>query len=283
MITFQDIITKLQLFWSKNGCLILQPYDLEMGAATFHPATCLKSLGKKPWNAVYVQPCRRPSDGRYGKNPNRLQQYFQMQVILKPSPKNSQDLFLESLKYIDIDPIKNDIKFIEDDWESPTLGAAGMGWEVQCNGMEVSQFTYFQQVGGIDCKPVSVEFTYGLERLAMYIQGVDNVFNILWDNNGTRYGDLFLDNEKQFSEFNYIGTSHKILFSNFNDYEISCEKLLDRNLTLPAYEFCIKASHAFNLLDARGLISVSERQVYILRVRNLAKKCCESWLENNND
>ena len=283
MITFQDIITKLQLFWSKNGCLILQPYDLEMGAATFHPATCLKSLGKKPWNAVYVQPCRRPSDGRYGKNPNRLQQYFQMQVILKPSPKNSQDLFLESLKYIDIDPIKNDIKFIEDDWESPTLGAAGMGWEVQCNGMEVSQFTYFQQVGGIDCKPVSVEFTYGLERLAMYIQGVDNVFNILWDKNGTRYGDLFLDNERQFSEFNYIGASHKILFSNFNDYEISCEKLLDINLSLPAYEFCIKASHAFNLLDARGLISVSERQAYILRVRTLAKKCCEAWLENNND
>ena len=283
MITFQDIITKLQLFWSKNGCLILQPYDLEMGAATFHPATSLKSLGEKPWNAVYVQPCRRPSDGRYGKNPNRLQQYFQMQVILKPSPKNSQDLFLESLKHIDIDPIKNDIKFIEDDWESPTLGAAGMGWEVQCNGMEVSQFTYFQQVGGIDCKPVSVEFTYGLERLAMYIQEVDSVFDILWDNNGTKYGDLFLDNEKQFSEFNYIGTSHEILFSNFNDYEISCEKLINRNLTLPAYEFCIKASHTFNLLDARGLISVSERQSYILRVRTLAKKCCESWLGNNDD
>ena len=283
MITFQDIITKLQLFWSKNGCLILQPYDLEMGAATFHPATSLKSLGKKPWNAVYVQPCRRPGDGRYGKNPNRLQQYFQMQVILKPSPKNSQDLFLESLKYIDIDPTKNDIKFIEDDWESPTLGAAGMGWEVQCNGMEVSQFTYFQQVGGLECKPVSVEFTYGLERLAMYIQGADNVFNILWDNNGTRYGDLFLDNERQFSEFNFIGTSHEILFSNFNDYEVSCEKLLDIKLTLPAYEFCIKASHAFNLLDARGLISVSERQAYILRVRTLAKKCCEAWLENSND
>ena len=281
MITFQEIIIKLQSFWSKNNCLILQPYDLEMGAATFHPATSLKSLGEKPWNAVYVQPCRRPSDGRYGKNPNRLQQYYQMQVILKPSPINSQDLFLESLDIIGIDPSKNDIKFIEDDWESPTLGAAGMGWEVQCNGMEVSQFTYFQQVGGIDCKPVSVEFTYGLERLAMYIQAVESVFDILWDNNGTRYGDLFLENERQFSEFNYIGSSNEILFSNFNDYEVCCQKLLDRNLTLPAYEFCIKASHTFNLLDAKGLISVSERQSYILKVRTLAKKCCESWLEDN--
>ncbi len=279
MITFQDIIINLQLFWSKKGCLIIQPYDLEMGAATFHPSTCLKSLGLEPWNVVYVQPCRRPSDGRYGKNPNRLQHYYQLQVLLKPSPKNSQDLFLESLKSIGIDPSKNDIKFIEDDWESPTLGASGMGWEVQCNGMEVSQFTYFQQVGGIDCNPVSVEFTYGLERLAMYIQGVDSVFEISWDKKGTKYGELYLENEEQFSEFNYLESSSEMLFSHFENFEGNCTRLLKKNLTLPAYEFCIKASHSFNLLDSRGLISVSERQAYILRVRALAKGCCESWLD----
>lgn len=283
MLSFQEIISKLYSFWSGKGCPVLQPYDLEMGAATFHPATCLRSLGPDAWKAVYVQPCRRPSDGRFGKNPNRLQHYYQMQAILKPSPRNSQDLFLESLSEISIDPSINDIKFIEDDWESPTLGAAGMGWEVQCNGMEICQFTYFQQVGGIECSPVSVEFTYGLERIAMYIQGVESVFEIAWDDKGTRYSDLFLENEVQFSEFNYKAVSSDLLFSNFNKYERDCLKLIKKKLTLPAYEYCIKASHIFNLLDSRALISVSERQAYILKVRNLAKLCCESWISKRKN
>lgn len=283
MLSFQEIISKLYSFWSGKGCPVLQPYDLEMGAATFHPATCLRSLGPDAWKAVYVQPCRRPSDGRFGKNPNRLQHYYQMQAILKPSPRNSQDLFLESLNEISIDPSINDIKFIEDDWESPTLGAAGMGWEVQCNGMEICQFTYFQQVGGIECSPVSVEFTYGLERIAMYIQGVESVFEIAWDDKGTRYSDLFLENEVQFSEFNYKAVSSDLLFSNFNKYERDCLKLIKKKLTLPAYEYCIKASHIFNLLDSRALISVSERQAYILKVRNLAKLCCESWISKRKN
>ena len=283
MLSFQEIISKLYSFWSGKGCPVIQPYDLEMGAATFHPATCLRSLGPDNWKAVYVQPCRRPSDGRFGKNPNRLQHYYQMQAILKPSPKNSQDLFLESLKEISIDPSINDIKFIEDDWESPTLGAAGMGWEVQCNGMEISQFTYFQQVGGIECSPVSVEFTYGLERIAMYIQGVESIFEIAWDDKGTRYSDLFFENEVQFSEFNYNAVSSDLLFSNFNKYERDCIKLIKKKLTLPAYEYCIKASHIFNLLDSRALISVSERQAYILKVRNLAKLCCESWISKRKN
>tara|TARA_E500000178_G_scaffold257866_1_gene254551 strand:+ start:450 stop:1304 length:855 start_codon:yes stop_codon:yes gene_type:complete len=283
MLSFQEIISKLYSFWSGKGCPVLQPYDLEMGAATFHPATCLRSLGPDAWKAVYVQPCRRPSDGRFGKNPNRLQHYYQMQAILKPSPRNSQDLFLESLNEISIDPSINDIKFIEDDWESPTLGAAGMGWEVQCNGMEICQFTYFQQVGGIECSPVSVEFTYGLERIAMYIQGVESVFEIAWDDKGTRYSDLFLENEVQFSEFNYKAVSSDLLFSNFNKYERDCIKLIKKKLTLPAYEYCIKASHIFNLLDSRALISVSERQAYILKVRNLAKLCCESWISKRKN
>ena len=283
MLSFQEIISKLYSFWSGKGCPVIQPYDLEMGAATFHPATCLRSLGPDAWKAVYVQPCRRPSDGRFGKNPNRLQHYYQMQAILKPSPRNSQDLFLESLNEISIDPSINDIKFIEDDWESPTLGAAGMGWEVQCNGMEICQFTYFQQVGGIECSPVSVEFTYGLERIAMYIQGVESVFEITWDDKGTRYSDLFLENEVQFSEFNYKAVSSDLLFSNFNKYERDCLKLIKKELTLPAYEYCIKASHIFNLLDSRALISVSERQAYILKVRNLAKHCCESWISKRKN
>ena len=283
MLSFQEIISKLYSFWSGKGCPVLQPYDLEMGAATIHPATCLRSLGPDAWKAVYVQPCRRPSDGRFGKNPNRLQHYYQMQAILKPSPRNSQDLFLESLNEISIDPSINDIKFIEDDWESPTLGAAGMGWEVQCNGMEICQFTYFQQVGGIECSPVSVEFTYGLERIAMYIQGVESVFEIAWDDKGTRYSDLFLENEVQFSEFNYRAVSSDLLFSNFNKYERDCLKLIKKKLTLPAYEYCIKASHIFNLLDSRALISVSERQAYILKVRNLAKLCCESWISKRKN
>ena len=283
MLSFQEIISKLYSFWSGKGCTVLQPYDLEMGAATFHPATCLRSLGPDNWKAVYVQPCRRPSDGRFGKNPNRLQHYYQMQAILKPSPRNSQDLFLESLNEISIDPSINDIKFIEDDWESPTLGAAGMGWEIQCNGMEICQFTYFQQVGGIECSPVSVEFTYGLERIAMYIQGVESVFEIAWDDKGTRYSDLFLENEVQFSEFNYKAVSSDLLFSNFNKYERDCLELIKKKLTLPAYEYCIKASHIFNLLDSRALISVSERQAYILKVRNLAKLCCESWISKRKN
>ncbi len=283
MLTFQDLVFKLQKFWSDNDCVVIQPYDLEMGAATFHPATCLRSLGKTPWKTVYLQPCRRPSDGRFGKNPNRLQHYYQLQVLLKPSPENAQDLFLDSLKFIDIDPKKNDIKFIEDDWESPTLGAAGLGWEIQCNGMEISQYTYFQQIGGFDCKPVSAEFTYGLERISMFIQKVDNVFDILWNKMGVKYGDLFLQNEEQFSEFNFNQASSSLLFKNFNDYEITCKQLLIKNLYLPAYEYCVRASHIFNLLDSRGLVSVSERQSYILKIRNLSRLCCENFLKVSNN
>jgi len=283
MIFFQDIILKLQKFWANNDCLIIQPYDLEMGAATFHPATCLKSLGKKPWKAVYIQPCRRPGDGRYGKNPNRLQHYYQMQVVLKPSPLNAQDLFLKSLKEISIDAFKNDIKFIEDNWESPTLGAAGLGWEVQCNGMEISQYTYFQQVGGFECKPVTVEFTYGLERIAMYIQEIESVYDIVWNKGGTKYGDLFLKNEEQFSEFNFNASSQKSLLEEFNENERNCINLIKKKLTLPAYECCIKASHNFNLLDAKGVISVSERQAYILKVRNLSRLCCKSWIDEDGN
>jgi len=272
-------VFKLQKFWSENECVVIQPYDLEMGAATFHPATCLRSLGEKPWKTVYVQPCRRPSDGRYGKNPNRLQHYYQLQVLLKPSPKNAQDLFLESLKFIGINPKLNDIKFIEDDWESPTLGAAGLGWEIQCNGMEISQYTYFQQIGGFDCKPVSVEFTYGLERIAMFVQQVENVFDITWNKEGIKYRELFLSNEEQFSDFNFNQASKNLLLVSFSNYESTCEELLLKNLHLPAYEYCIRASHIFNLLDSRGLVSVSERQSYILKIRNLSKLCCENFLK----
>ena len=275
MLTFQEIIVKLQNFWLEKGCILIQPLDLEMGAATFHPATALRAIGKDPWKAVFVQPCRRPSDGRYGKNPNRLQHYYQMQVIIKPSPKDSQELYIQSLKEIGIDREENDIKFIEDDWESPTLGAAGLGWEVQCNGMEISQFTYFQQVGGIECKPVSLELTYGLERIATFVQEIDNVFDILWDNSGITYGDLFIKNEEQFSHFNFSYASEKFLLESFNYYEKNSELLLEKELPIPAYELCIKASHSFNLLDSRGLISVSERQAYILRIRSLVYKCCE--------
>ena len=282
MIFFQDIISKLQNFWASQGCLVIQPYDLEMGAATFHPSTCLRSLGKKPWSAVYVQPCRRPSDGRYGENPNRLQQYFQLQVVIKPSPKNAQDLFLKSLSAISIDSSNNDIKFIEDNWESPTLGAAGLGWEIQCNGMEISQFTYFQQIGGYECKPVTVEFTYGLERIAIFIQEVESVYDIVWNKDEIKYGDLFFQNEVEFSEFNFIASSQEFLFTSFKQNESNCRYLLGKKLTLPAYECCVKASHLFNLLDARGLISVSERQAYILKVRDLSRLCCKSWIERNN-
>jgi glycyl-tRNA synthetase alpha chain len=274
MLTFQEIISNLQNYWSKKGCLVMQPYDMEMGAATFNPFTTLKALGKDPWNAVFTQPCRRPSDGRYGENPNRLQHYYQLQVIMKPSPKNSQELYLKSLKEIKIDPDENDIKFIEDDWESPTLGAAGLGWEVQCNGMEISQFTYFQQVGGIECKPVSLEITYGLERLATYVQNIDNIYDIKWDKNGTTYGDIFLRNEKEQSDYNFNHASSDYLFSTFNDYEKTTKSLIDKKLVIPAYEQCIKASHCFNLLDSRGLISAKERQAFILRIRTLVYNCC---------
>jgi glycyl-tRNA synthetase alpha chain len=288
--SFQDLILKLERFWADQGCVILQPYDMEMGAATFHPATALRSLGPRPWRAAYVQPCRRPSDGRYGENPNRLQHYYQFQVILKPSPPDIQDLYLESLIAIGIDPLKHDIRFVEDDWESPTLGAWGLGWEVWLDGMEVTQFTYFQQVGGFDCDPVSGELTYGLERLAMYVQSVDRVFDL--DFNGGKwkdkvtYGDVFLQAEQEYSRFNFEHADTNLLLDHFRDAETECKALLAKGdnggrhmMVLPAYDQAIKASHIFNLLDARGVISVTERQAYILRVRDLAKACCAAWLK----
>ena len=284
-LSFQDMILELHRFWSRQGCLILQPYDMEVGAGTFHPATTLRSLGPRPWRAAYVQPCRRPTDGRYGENPNRLQHYYQYQVVLKPSPPNLQELYLESLKAIGIDVLKHDIRFVEDDWESPTLGAWGLGWEVWCDGMEVTQFTYFQQVGGIDCRPVTGELTYGLERLAMYIQGIENVYDLKFnedagaDRPGFSYGHVFHENEVEFSAYNFEAAPTDRLLQHFADAEATCRELLERKLPLPAYDQCIKASHAFNLLDARGVISVTERASYIGRVRALAKGCCEGWLE----
>ena len=278
--SFQDLILRLQTFWANKGCVILQPYDLSMGAGTFHPATTLRALGKSPWKAAYVQPCRRPTDGRYGENPNRLQHYYQFQVILKPSPDDIQDQYLESLATLGIDAKKHDIRFVEDDWESPTLGAWGLGWEVWCDGMEVSQFTYFQQVGGFDCNPVSGELTYGLERLAMYVQGVDNVFDLDFNGAGVTYGDVFLESEKQFSAYNFEHANTSVLIQHFKDAESECAKLLKAKLPLPAYDQCIIASHAFNLLDARGVISVTERAAYIGRVRALAKGCCEAYLKS---
>ena len=280
MLTFQAIITNLQKYWTNEGCLLLQPYDMEMGAATFNPFIALKTLGKDPWKTCFVQGCRRPSDGRYGKNPNRLQHYYQFQVLIKPSPKESQELYLKSLESVNINPKENDIKFIEDDWESPTLGAAGLGWEVQCNGMEISQFTYFQQIGGFDCRPVSLELTYGLERLAMFVQNVDNIFEIIWDNNGTKYGEVFKKNEEEQSYYNFLYATEKDLYQSFKNYEVNAEKLIQKNLVIPAYELCIKASHCFNLLDSRGVISVNERQAYILRIRSLVQKCCKKMVEN---
>ena len=253
---------------------------MEVGAGTFHPATFLKALGKKPWKAAYVQPCRRPTDGRYGLNPNRLQHYYQFQTILKPSPDNIQDLYLESLSALGIDSKKNDIRFVEDDWESPTLGAWGLGWEVWCNGMEVSQFTYFQQVGGIDCSPVTGELTYGLERLAMYIQGIDNVYDLSWDNNGTKYGEVFLQNEKEQSVYNFEKSTPLVLMNSFKELEILNTKLIKESLVLPAYEQCIKASHIFNLIDASGVIGVNERADYIGRVRAMVKSCADLYIKN---
>lgn len=286
---FQTLILKLQAFWAEQGCVILQPYDLEMGAGTFQAASTLRSLGSKPWKAAYVQPCRRPTDGRYGENPNRLQHYYQFQTVLKPSPENIQELYLKSLEVLGINALEHDIRFVEDDWESPTLGAWGLGWEVWCDGMEVSQFTYFQQVGGFDCKPVMGELTYGLERLAMYIQGIDNVYDLDWNGlpegeGRVTYGDVFLQNEKQFSAYNFELANVDRLFQHFKDAEAECMDVLDQGqkdkkwYPLPAYDHCIKASHIFNLLDARGVISVTERAAYIGRVRALAKACCEAYL-----
>ncbi len=282
---FQSLILTLQAFWAGRGCVLLQPYDMEIGAGTFHPATALRALGPEPWNAAYVQPSRRPTDGRYGENPNRLQHYYQFQVILKPSPDDVQDVYLQSLKDIGIDPDRHDIRFVEDDWESPTLGAAGLGWEVWCDGMEVTQFTYFQQVGGFDCDPVSVELTYGLERLAMYIQGVDNVFELDWNgvakkNGGVRYGDVFLQAEQEYSKYNFEIADVDMLKAHFKDAEAECARALAAELALPAYDQCLKASHLFNLLDARGAISATERQSYIGRIRALAKDCCGMWLKS---
>ena len=277
--SFQDLILTLQHYWAGQGCLILQPYDMEVGAGTFHPATTLRSLGPRPWRAAYVQPSRRPADGRYGNNPNRLQHYYQFQVILKPSPDDLQALYLNSLAALGIDAANHDIRFVEDDWESPTLGAWGLGWEVWCDGMEVSQFTYFQQVGGFDCQPVSGELTYGLERLAMYVQGVDNVYELDFNGRGVRYKDVFLENEREYSAYNFEYADTGMLERHFEDAEKECHALVGRGLPLPAYDQCIKASHVFNLLDARGVISVTERQAYILRVRDLAKACAGAWLK----
>ena len=277
-LTFQDLILTLQTYWSGQGCVILQPYDMEVGAGTSHWATTLRALGPKTWNCAYVQPSRRPTDGRYGENPNRLQHYYQFQVLMKPSPPDLQELYLGSLDAIGIDSANHDIRFVEDDWENPTLGAWGLGWEVWCDGMEVSQFTYFQQVGGFDCRPVSGELTYGLERLCMYVQGVDSIFDIDWNGAGVTYGDVYQQAEREYSAHNFEHTNPKLLFQHFEDAEQACAELVAAKLPLPAYDQCLKASHLFNLLDARGVISVTERANYIGRVRDLAKACCASWL-----
>ncbi len=277
-LPFQDLILTLQRFWAGQGCVILQPYDMEVGAGTFHPATALRALGPEPWNAAYVQPTRRPADGRYGENPNRLQHYYQFQVIQKPSPDDFQEVYLASLAAIGIDAAVHDIRFVEDDWESPTLGAWGLGWEVWCDGMEISQFTYFQQVGGYDCAPVSGEITYGLERLAMYVQGVENVFDLDWNGAGITYRDVFHQAEREFSAYNFEHADTDMLTRHFADAEGECAALLAAELALPAYDQCMKASHLFNLLDARGVISVTERAAYIGRVRALARGCCRQWL-----
>jgi glycyl-tRNA synthetase alpha chain len=280
--SFQDVILRLDAFWAGQGCVILQPYDMEMGAGTFHPATTLRALGPRPWNAAYVQPCRRPADGRYGENPNRLQHYYQYQVILKPSPPDPQAMLLACYRELGLDPRLHDFRFVEDDWESPTLGAWGLGWEVWCDGMEITQFTYFQQVGGIACERPSAELTLGLERLAMYILGVENVFDLPFNDPAApaplSYGDVFLRAEREFSAHNFEHADAALLFRHFADAEAECTALLAKGLALPAYDQCIKASHRFNLLDARGVISVAERASYIGRVRALAKACCEAWL-----
>jgi glycyl-tRNA synthetase alpha chain len=276
--SFQGLILTLQSYWAAQGCVILQPYDVEMGAGTFHPATALRALGPQPWKAAYVQPSRRPTDGRYGENPMRLQHYYQFQVILKPAPADSQQLYLDSLLALGIDPRHHDIRFVEDDWESPTLGAWGLGWEIRLDGNEVSQFTYFQQVGGIECDPVSTELTYGLERLVTYVQGVDSIYDIDYNGAGVTYGDIFKRSEIEYSAHNFEFADTGLLLRHFEDAEKECRALLAHGLPLPAYDQCIKASHRFNLLDARGVISVTERAAYIARVRALTKACCEGWL-----
>ena len=287
MKSFQQIILDLQKYWADQGCVILQPYDSEMGAGTSHPATTLRALGPQLWNAAFVQPCRRPTDGRYGENPNRTQHYYQFQVILKPVPENPQQLYLDSLKAIGFDLTNHDIRFVEDDWENPSLGAAGLGWEVWCDGMEITQFTYFQQVGGFECNPVPVEITYGLERIATFIQKIDNHFDINW--NGLEgagkltYGDVFLQAEREFSAYNFEAANTDLLLRHFQDCEQECQALVERALILPAYEQCIKANHLFNLLDARGVISVTERAGYIAKVRTLAKLCCQAWIDQHTE
>ena len=281
-LSFQDIIMSLQKFWGKNGCIILQPYDLEVGAGTFHPATTLRSLGPQPWKAAYVQPSRRPTDGRYGENPNRLQHYYQYQVIIKPSPKNIKHTYLKSLAAIGINIKNHDIRFVEDDWESPTLGASGLGWEVWCDGMEITQFTYFQQMTGLECKPVPVEITYGLERLCMFVQGKNNVFDLDWNSEGVKYKEVFHQAEKEFSAYNFEFANTESLLKNFENTENECKSLLEKKLSLPAYDQCLKASHIFNLLDARGVIGVAERTGYITRIRDLAKGCGALWLSSQS-
>ena len=283
MLSFQDMVFTLQKFWADKGCALQPPYDMSVGAGTFHPATFLKALGPEPWNVAYIQPCRRPTDGRYGENPMRLQHYYQFQVMLKPSPDNIRELYLDSLRELGIDPNEHDIRFVEDDWESPTLGAWGLGWEVWCDGMEVTQFTYFQQAGGIDCKPVTGEITYGLERLAMYIQNVDNVYDLKFNDAGLTYGDIYHDNEVQFSTYNFEHANTDDMFVAFDAQERQCVDLLANNLPMPAYDCCIAASHYFNMLDARGVISVTERAGYIGRVRAMAKGCAEAYLKRREE
>jgi glycyl-tRNA synthetase alpha chain len=281
-VNFQDTIFNLQKFWGNYGCVILQPYDIEVGAGTFHPATTLRSLGPKNWKAAYVQPSRRPTDGRYGKNPNRLQHYYQFQVIIKPSPDEIKNIFLKSLSTIGINHKEHDIRFVEDDWESPTLGAAGLGWEVWCDGMEITQFTYFQQMAGIECKPISVELTYGLERICMFTQGKKNVFDLIWNNDGIRYKDVFHQAEKEFSAYNFEFANTDNLIKNFEIAESECKYLLEKKLSLPAYDQCLKASHIFNILDARGVIGVAQRTEYISKIRELAKGSGKVWLESQS-
>ena len=281
--SLQDTIFNLQKFWSKHGCIILQPYDIEVGAGTFHPATTLRSLGSKPWKAAYVQPSRRPTDGRYGDNPNRLQHYYQFQVIIKPSLNNIKKLFLNSLSEIGIDHANHDIRFVEDDWESPTLGAAGLGWEVWCDGMEITQFTYFQQMAGFECKPVSVEITYGLERICMFTQQKQNVYELDWNNEGVKYKDVYHQSEKEFSEYNFKYANTSNLFKLFVMYEDEALSLVEKNISLPAYDQCLKASHIFNVLDARGAISVSERAEYISRIRKIVRSAAEAWLKTQKN
>lgn len=282
-LSFQEVILRLQKFWGDQGCVILQPYDVEVGAGTFHPATTLRALGPTPWSACFVQPSRRPKDGRYGENPNRLHQHHQFQVILKPSPLNVQELYLDSLRALDIDPLLHDIRFVEDDWESPTLGASGLGWEVWCDGQEVTQFTYFQQIAGYELSPVSAELTYGLERLVIPIQNKENVYDLDWNgatgDKAMTYGDVFLRNEREFSAYNFEYASTELLLQHFMDAEVECMKLVEAGLALPAYDQCIKASHLFNTMDARGVVSVIERPSFIARVRTLAKACCTTYLE----